>query len=86
MRIGDNSIVAAGAVVTSDVPPDTIVGGVPAKPIRQLDPEARYSTRRDMFVADKSYEALEEDMERRFLGPNGWLAWLRSLISPSPND
>ena len=31
VRIGDNSIVAAGAVVTSDVPPDTIVGGVPSR-------------------------------------------------------
>ena len=86
VRIGDNSIVAAGAVVTSDVPPDTIVGGVPAKPIRKLDPDARYSTRRDMFRSEKPYEELEEDLERRFLGPNGWLAWLRSLISPSPND
>jgi acetyltransferase-like isoleucine patch superfamily enzyme len=31
--IGPNSIVAAGAVVTKDVPPNTVVGGVPAKVI-----------------------------------------------------
>ena len=31
VTIGDNSIVAAGAVVTKDVPANTIVGGVPAK-------------------------------------------------------
>lgn len=33
VRIGPNAIVAAGAVVSSDVPPDAIVGGVPARVI-----------------------------------------------------
>lgn len=36
VTIGENSIVAAGAVVTKDVPPDTIVAGVPARVIRHL--------------------------------------------------
>lgn len=34
--IGDNSIVAAGAVVAKDVAPDTIVGGVPARFIKTV--------------------------------------------------
>lgn len=40
IRIGDGAIVAAGAVVTKDVPPYAIVGGVPAKIIRyRFNPE-----------------------------------------------
>lgn len=36
VTIGDNSVVAAGAVVTRDVPPNVVVGGVPAKIIREI--------------------------------------------------
>lgn len=35
--IGDNCVIAAGAVVTKDVPPNSVVGGVPAKVVCSTD-------------------------------------------------
>ena len=36
VTVGENSVVAAGAVVTKDVPPNTLVGGNPARVIRAI--------------------------------------------------
>ena len=38
VTIGENSVVAAGAVVTKDVPDNCVVGGNPAKIIKRLEP------------------------------------------------
>ncbi|MBK8089891.1 MAG: acyltransferase [Chitinophagaceae bacterium] len=37
VTIGDNSIIASGSVVTSNIPPNVIVGGNPAKIIKQIE-------------------------------------------------
>lgn len=36
VTIGENSVVAAGAVVSKDVPDNTLVGGIPAKVIKTI--------------------------------------------------
>jgi maltose O-acetyltransferase len=38
VRVGARSFVAAGSVVTADVPPGTLVAGAPARALRTLDP------------------------------------------------
>jgi phosphonate metabolism protein (transferase hexapeptide repeat family) len=40
VTVGHGAVVAAGAVVSKTVPPYTIVGGVPAAPIKRRHPEA----------------------------------------------
>jgi|TARA_R110000796_G_scaffold13818_3_gene44546 acetyltransferase-like isoleucine patch superfamily enzyme len=37
VTIGENSVVAAGAIVSKDVPDNSVVGGIPAKVIKKLD-------------------------------------------------
>ncbi|UII26352.1 sugar O-acetyltransferase [Fulvivirga maritima] len=38
VTVGENSVVAAGAVVSKDVPANVVVAGVPAKVIKEIDP------------------------------------------------
>jgi maltose O-acetyltransferase len=42
VRIGQGAVVASGAVVTKDVPPYMLVGGVPARVIRERSHDLRY--------------------------------------------
>lgn len=39
VTIGENSVIAAGAVVTKNIPSNVVAGGVPAKVIKELDPK-----------------------------------------------
>jgi 2,3,4,5-tetrahydropyridine-2,6-dicarboxylate N-acetyltransferase len=44
VTIGEGSVVAAGAVVLEDVPPYTVVAGMPAKVIKQIDDKTKSKT------------------------------------------
>ncbi len=45
VRVGRNAVVAAGAIVTKDVPPDSVVAGSPAKVIKAKDEQTEAKTK-----------------------------------------
>lgn len=78
VTIGDGAIIASRAVVTKDVPPYTIVGGVPAKTIRKRFPDDDIAALQKMKWWDWPIEQIQahiqeiqtgkiEELKRKYL-------------------
>ena len=58
--IGKNSVIAAGSVVTKDIPPFSVVAGVPAKEIRKRFSDTIIQEIETLQWWDKSEQELEK--------------------------
>ncbi|MFO8049121.1 MAG: acyltransferase [Desulfosudaceae bacterium] len=86
VTIGDNSIIGARSVVLHDIPENVIVGGHPAKIIRELDPDKSFYTRADWYADPDRLNAGLESIERHLLQGNTLLHWLRYMLWPRKGE
>lgn len=63
IKIGDGAIIGTRAVVTKDVEPYTIVGGVPAKEIRKRFDDETISKLKDIRWWDWDYEKIKSNIQ-----------------------
>lgn len=83
--IGDGAIVAAGSVVSGEVPPYAIVSGVPAKLVRhRFDDETIAAIRRSQWW-DLDLEVLRAHADA-FGDPAAFAAWQAGLRAPADGD
>jgi|TARA_B100000161_G_scaffold53977_1_gene35427 acetyltransferase-like isoleucine patch superfamily enzyme len=80
-KIGKNSIIGAGSVVSGEVPANVIFAGNPAKEIKKLD-EKSFKTRESLFSESSTYLEDLLTIEKKTLEHNSLISWLKSLIWP----
>lgn len=80
-KIGKNSIIGAGSVVTGEISPNSVYAGNPAKFIKQLD-EEDFTTRESLFTEPSTYLEDLLTIEKGMTKENSFFGWLKTLLWP----
>tara|TARA_B100000768_G_scaffold62890_1_gene60934 strand:+ start:11604 stop:12038 length:435 start_codon:yes stop_codon:yes gene_type:complete len=86
VTIGENSIIGAGAVVTKDVPPNSVFAGNPAKLVKVLDEKEDFISRKDFFANPKKLAEDFDSLDKYSLGDNSFLGWIQSIFWPDNSN
>ena len=65
VRIGPNSIINAGSLVTNDIPPNSIAGGVPAKVLGPLDKYAKLRIMKEQAIPYEFHRSGPESIDQK---------------------
>jgi acetyltransferase-like isoleucine patch superfamily enzyme len=66
VHIGNNCIIAAGSVVTKNVPDNSVVGGIPAKFIKTSDEYFVGITQKSLHLGHLKYKEKDDALKRHF--------------------
>ncbi|MDY6789810.1 MAG: acyltransferase [Thermodesulfobacteriota bacterium] len=86
VTIGENSIIGAGAVVVNPIPANVIAAGNPAKVVKHLDSEEKFTTRARWFSEPEKLFKESNLWEKAMLEKNTFFNWLRYLFFPQKGD
>jgi|TARA_R110001583_G_scaffold50041_2_gene156244 acetyltransferase-like isoleucine patch superfamily enzyme len=86
VRIGENSVIGAGSIVTKDIPANVIAAGNPARVIKAINPKRRMLKREVLFQDSEHYYEIQDGLAKMAMENNSWRNWLRVLFKPNQQD
>ncbi|MEE4356162.1 MAG: acyltransferase [Desulfococcaceae bacterium] len=86
VRIGKNSVIGAGSVVTRNIPRDTVAAGNPARVLKNLDPNETMVKRSQWFSDPLKLSEEFDRWDREMLKGNSLGGWIRHLLFPEKGD